>query len=103
MKRKMNFWPVVFIGPFMVLFIVFVLAPAIFGVFVSFTDWDLYNTPEFVGINNFKTILFDTESIYHEQFFNGAKNTLLFVLMAVPVCIINDYLGLPAQLIFRPV
>ncbi len=88
MKRKMNFWSVVFIGPFMVLFIVFVLAPAIFGVFVSFTDWDLYNTPEFVGINNFKTILFDTESIYHEQFFNGAKNTLLFVLMAVPVCII---------------
>ena len=88
MKRKKNFWPVIFIGPFMVLFIVFVLAPAIFGVFVSLTDWDLYNTPVFVGLDNFKTILFDAESIYHEQFFNGAKNTLLFVVMAVPVCII---------------
>lgn len=88
MKRKMNFWPAVFIGPFLILFIVFVLAPAVFGVFVSLTDWDLYNAPEFVGFDNFKTILFDTESIYHDQFFNGAKNTLSFVVMAVPACII---------------
>ncbi len=97
MKRKMNFWPVIFIGPFMVLFVVFVLAPAVFGVFVSLTDWDLYSSPEFVGLDNFKTILFDAESIYHTQFFNGAKNTLLFVVMAVPACIIIP-LGLALML-----
>jgi len=87
MKNK-NYWPVLFIGPFMVLFFIFVLIPTVFGVVISFTDWDLYSTPVFVGLNNFKTILFDTESIYHEQFFNGAKNTLQFVVMAVPVCIV---------------
>lgn len=86
--KKRNFWPILFIGPFMIIFILFVLIPAIFGVVVAFTDWDLYNSPIFVGLENFKTILFDTESIYHEQFFNGAKNTLLFVLFSVPLCIV---------------
>lgn len=88
MKKKKVLWPAVFIGPHMVLFALFFLIPAVFGIYISFTDWDLYSSPVFVGLQNFKTILFDTESIYHEQFFNGAKNTILFVLMAVPLCII---------------
>lgn len=88
MKRKKYLWPAVFIGPHMVLFTLFFLAPAVFGIYISFTDWDLYSAPVFVGLDNYKTILFDTNSIYYGQFFNGAKNTLLFVLMAVPLCII---------------
>lgn len=88
MKKKINIWPAVFIGPHLVIFMLFVLLPALFGIFISFTDWDLYSSPVFIGLSNFKTILFDTESIYHDQFFNGTKNTLLFVVMAVPFCII---------------
>lgn len=87
-QKKISVWPGLFIGPYMALFLLFVLVPAIFGIFVSLTDWDLYSTPVFVGLDNFKTILFDADSIYHEQFFNGAKNTLLFVIMAVPLCVI---------------
>lgn len=87
-QKRINFWPVAFLGPYMILFVVFFLIPAIFGVVISFTDWDLYSSPIFVGLQNFKTILFDTESIYHDQFFNGAKNTLLFVVLAVPFCVI---------------
>lgn len=88
MKKKKNFWSVVFIGPHMVLFTLFFLIPAVFGIYIAFTEWDLYSSPTFVGLENFKTILFDTNSIYHEQFFNGVKNTILFVIMAVPLCII---------------
>lgn len=88
MKKKRNLWPAAFLGPHMLLFVLFFLIPAVFGIYVSFTDWDLYSSPVFVGLNNFKTILFDAESIYHEQFFNGAKNTLLFVIMTVPLCIV---------------
>lgn len=86
MKKKLL--PVLFIGPHAILFILFFLIPAIFGIYVAFTEWDLYSTPIFVGLQNFKTILFDQTSIYHDQFFNGAKNTLLFVLFCVPFSII---------------
>lgn len=87
-KAKMNLWPALFIGPHMLLFLVFFLAPAIIGIYVSFTHWDLYNSPVFTGLDNYKTILFDKTSIYHTQFMNGMKNTLLFVLFSVPGCII---------------
>lgn len=88
MKRKWNFWPAVFIGPYFLLFIMFFLVPAVFGIYVSFTDWDMYNTPEFVGFQNFAKILFDSESIYFDQFRIGMGNTLLFVVFAVPLCVI---------------
>lgn len=88
MKKKLNLWPLVFIGPHALLFLLFFLIPAVFGIFISLTDWDLYSTPIFVGLDNFKTILFDTSSIYHTQFFNGAKNTFLFVIFCVPFCVI---------------
>ena len=86
-RKKVNLWPGFFICPYMALFVLFVLIPAVFGVYISLTDWDLYSEPVFVGFENFRKILFDTESIYHTQFFNGAKNTIIFVLLAVPLCI----------------
>lgn len=87
-KKKKALWATLFIGPHMILFILFFMIPAVFGVFISLTDWDLYSTPIFVGLDNFKTILFDSGSIYHDQFFNGIKNTLIFVVFAVPLCIV---------------
>jgi multiple sugar transport system permease protein len=72
----------------MILFLLFFLVPAVFGIYAAFTDWDLFDSPQWVGLQNFKEILFDTGSIYHTQFFNGAKNTILFVIFTVPLCII---------------
>ena len=57
----------------MILFILFFLVPAVIGVYVSFTEWDLFSSPIFIGLDNFKTILFDQDSLYHTQFFNGMK------------------------------
>lgn len=87
-KSKINLWPTLFIGPHMILFLLFFLVPAVIGIYISFTDWDLYSSPVFVGLENFKTILFDQTSLYHDQFMNGMKNTLFFALISVPLCII---------------
>ncbi|MES5413444.1 sugar ABC transporter permease [Enterococcus mundtii] len=87
MKKRLNAWPVVFIGPHMLLFLLFFLVPAVIGIYVSFTEWDLFSTPIFIGFDNFKTILFDQDSLYHTQFFNGMKNTLFFAAISVPLCI----------------
>ena len=60
-RKKVNLWPGFFICPYMALFLLFVLIPAVFGVYISLTDWDLYSEPVFVGFENFRKILFDTD------------------------------------------
>lgn len=76
-----------FMGPHLALFAVFGLFPALFGVYVAFTQWNLVGDPEFVGLDNFR-VLFDTDHAFHRIFVNGLWNTLLFVLIGVPLLVI---------------
>ncbi|GGO03896.1 carbohydrate ABC transporter permease [Saccharibacillus kuerlensis] len=88
MKKKLNLAPALFVGPHLILFLVFILIPTIYGIYASFTQWNLAGSPNWVGFANYKTILFDSDSTFHMQFFNGLKNTLLFVLFTVPPLIV---------------
>lgn len=87
-KMFKNKSPYLFIAPHLILFVIFFLIPSIFGILISFTDWDLFGIPTWVGLNNYKTILFNQQSTFNEQFYNGLINTFKFVLFAVPFCII---------------
>ncbi|WP_439649669.1 carbohydrate ABC transporter permease [Gracilibacillus salinarum] len=80
--------PLLFVGPHIILFVVFILIPSIYGIYASFTNWNLIGDPQWVGLDNYKTILTDTDSTFYSQFFNGMKNTLIFVLLSVPLMII---------------
>lgn len=62
--------------------------PILFGIYISFTNWDLIGKPEFVGLANYKEILFQEDSSFYTQFHNGFKNTFIFVILSVPFCII---------------
>lgn len=88
MNKKVNLKPILYIGPHLLLFIVFICLPTIYGIFASFTKWNLVGNPEWVGLANYKTILFDTNSTFHFQFTNGLKNTLIYVVLMVPLLII---------------
>ncbi|MGG5254413.1 carbohydrate ABC transporter permease [Neobacillus sp. SM06] len=46
------------------------------------------DAPQFVGLQNYSTILFDHNSSFYSQFRNGLKNTIYFVIFSVPVTII---------------
>ncbi|MEK4119507.1 sugar ABC transporter permease [Paenibacillus sp. FSL W8-0919] len=87
MKKK-SLTPYFFVGPHLILFGVFIFLPTIYGIYASFTQWNLINDPVWVGLANYKTILFDTESTFYTQFFNGIKNTLIFVVLSVPILIV---------------
>lgn len=88
MTKKFKLAPAFFVGPHLILFIVFILLPTIYGIYASFTKWDLIGDPEWVGLDNYKTILFDTSSTFYNQFYNGLANTLIFVVLSVPLLII---------------
>lgn len=80
--------PWLFVAPHLVIFAVFFLIPIIFGIYISFTNWNMVGSPHWVGLQNYKTILMDSHSVFYTQLHNGLKNTLLFVVLAVPFCII---------------
>lgn len=80
--------PYLFIAPHGVLFVLFFLIPAVFGIYISFTKWDIFTSPVFVGLDNFKEILFNQDSSFYEQLRIGLGNTIKFVLMCVPLAIV---------------
>lgn len=86
--KKRSFTPYFFVGPHLILFIVFILVPTIYGIYASFTKWNLLGDPVWVGFENYKTILFDSTSTFNAQFMNGMKNTLIFVGLSVPILIV---------------
>lgn len=87
-KKRLNLSPYLYIGPHLILFSIFFLFPTFYGIYISFTSWDLIGDPEFVGFANYTEILFNKESTFYEQLRVGLGNTFKFVLFTVPACII---------------
>lgn len=92
MKKKKKYGHLIFIGPHLILFCVFTLIPFIFGLYISFTKWDLIGTPEFVGFYNFETILLNRDSTFYTQFWVGLGNTIFYVILALPLSIVLPFL-----------
>ncbi|XBH21150.1 sugar ABC transporter permease [Jonesiaceae bacterium BS-20] len=79
--------PWVFLAPFLVFFVGFVLAPAIFGLYVSMFDWHftLPNKP-FVGLKNYIN-LFTPGTRDYADFWRAMGATGLFVVLSVPLLV----------------
>ena len=86
-RLKRELLPYAYIGPHLLFFVIFFVTPAIYGVYAAFTRWDLFNEPVFTGLDNFKTILFNSGNTYYKQLRNGLWNTIKFVIYSVPLCI----------------
>jgi multiple sugar transport system permease protein len=76
--------PYLFLAPYLVLFTVFVLGPAVFGLWMSLHDWD-FQLPgkPFVGLQNYQD-LFDPLSATAEPFWHGMRATGIFTIASVP-------------------
>lgn len=100
-KRKVNLTPYLFIAPHVLLFIVFFLIPTLFGIYASFTKWNIFSDPVWVGLDNYKLILTNIDSTFYRQFWNGLKNTITFVIMCVPFQILIPLI-MATALYYRP-
>ena len=91
LKFRKGITPVLFLLPFAVLFCMFVVFPFIYGITISFFNWNMFDPAKrvFCGFDNYVKILFNKESIYYSYFWSGLKYTLLFVVISVPslICI----------------
>ena len=98
---KRDLLPYAYIAPHVFFFVIFFVTPAIYGIYAAFTKWDLFSEPVFTGLDNFKTLLFDSQNTYYKQLRNGLWNTIKFVIFCVPFCIIVP-LSLALALNARP-
>ena len=69
----------VFLFPSLIGFIAFYAVPAVRGLMISFTDWDLLTEPTNVGLANYERLLTDRE------FRNALKVTFQYVLYNIPL------------------
>lgn len=79
--------PAVFMAPYMALFSVFVLVPAVYGLWISAHSWD-FTLPNraWVGLQNYAD-LFDSTSVQFPPFWRGMSNTGIFTVLSVPLLV----------------
>lgn len=68
-----------FILPAMIGFGLFYALPAVRGLFISFTDWDLLTDANFIGIQNYSELLRDRE------FWHSMRVTAYYVVLNIPI------------------
>ena len=68
------------IAPFMIAFIIFTVIPVLAAIALSFTDFNMLQTPSFVGFNNYKTLFLNDD-----VFIIAVKNTMIMAFITGPV------------------
>ena len=67
-------------APFPILFALFTLIPIVYSVVISFTNFNIFTPPTFVGWDNYLRMFFDDD-----VFIIAIRNTLIFALITGPV------------------
>lgn len=84
-KKRETLTGYIFILPALIVFLVLVIFPLIFSVFLAFTEWNFlsgWSNLKWVGIDNFKSLLTD------KRFMWGLRNTFIYAFTTVPISII---------------
>ncbi len=74
-----------FILPWTIGFLAFILGPIVASLILSFSRYDLINSPKFIGLDNFSELVTD------ELFWRSLYNTLYIVIIAVPLGMVISF------------
>jgi len=86
-RREWNPIAFVFIAPAVLLFAIFVFIPIFASLFLSFTKFNVLTPPQWVGLDNFRELLF-----HDPRFWKAFRNTVFYVAGVVPLGIITALL-----------
>jgi len=86
MKKREALWFYIMISPWVFGFLIFTLGPMVYSLYLSLTNWDLYSSPQFIGLKNYVD-LFTKDRI----FWKTVGNTFYYGLISM-------FLGMAASL-----
>ena len=87
------------LAPFMILFTLFTVIPVVMSLPIGFTDFDMVQKPQFVGLSNFRTLF-----LSDKVFISSIRVTIVFALLTGPVSYVLCFLlawlidGMPKRL-----
>lgn len=94
-----------FVGPFVLGFIVFVAGPMLFSLVASFTNYDITSRMDFIGVRNYVRMV-----TLDKLFPVSLWNTVFYVLLMVPLTTVGAVLlsvllnqGVPAMRVYRTI
>ena len=76
-----------FMSPFLVLFALFTIVPVLISLALSLTNYNMMETPDIIGITNFKLLILDDK-----EFLIALKNTLLFAVISGPISFFASFI-----------
>lgn len=91
-SKEMRVFPYLLILPNFLIFTIFIIVPAIFGIYYSLTDWSGNGDLNFIGLENYVELLGDT------RFWISVRQTFIYALIALPLIVIIPLL-LATQLV----
>jgi len=68
-----------FLAPYLVVTLVFTIGVFLFAIYVSFTEYDLFSPPTWIGLENYLSIPTD------QKFIRSLVNVFYYVIIVVPV------------------
>ncbi|MBE7552875.1 MAG: sugar ABC transporter permease [Anaerolineales bacterium] len=85
--------PYLFLLPALVLYLVWIIGPTLYTIYLSLTDWDGISTPNFIGFQNFAR-LFQRDRTFIQALTNNLRWLVVFITVPTTV-------GLGMALIFN--
>lgn len=85
-KRKNRLF-YLFISPWIIGFVIFTAGPMLYSLFMSFTDFSGFGTPNWIGLENYRKLFFEDR-----LFWQSLWNTLFYTILAVPLGLVVGYL-----------
>lgn len=92
--------PYFFIAPHLFFFLIFLVGPTLYGLYISFFNWDFLGGAKFIGLKNYLN-LFNSATLQGTYFWKSVWATSQFVIYSVPLLILIPLLlalALNAQL-----
>lgn len=86
-EMKRNWVGYVMIAPFILVFILFTVAPVLVSIVISFTDFNLLQVPNFVAFDNYIRLFLDDDI-----FLLAIKNTFVFAAICGPTSYIMSFM-----------
>lgn len=86
-EMKRNKVGYVMIAPFMIVFMLFTVVPVVLSIYYSFTNFNLLETPDWVGIKNYIRLFLDDDI-----FLICIKNTFTFAVIVGPASYLISFL-----------
>ena len=87
MEMRQNWVAYLMVAPYMILFTLFTVVPVVLSIFISFTNFDMMQVPDFVGMKNYVTLFIDDDI-----FLTAIKNTMVFAVIVGPASYLISFL-----------